>query len=90
MSSAVDNAISQACYLPLSPDGLPMIGRVPQTSNVFVATGHGCWGILLSPATGAALAELIVKGESNTIDLRPFCPSRFEKVEKSIKIKTVH
>ena len=40
------------------------------------ATGAGCWGILCGPATGLAMAELIVDGEATTIDLRPFDPSR--------------
>ena len=29
----------QACYLPCSPDGLPLIGRVPGLENAYVATG---------------------------------------------------
>lgn len=69
--------VTQACYLPLSPDGVPLIGRVPGTGAVFVATGHSCWGILNSPATGLALAELIVKGKATSLDLGPFDPSRF-------------
>lgn len=68
---------AQACYLPTSPDGLPVIGELPNTNgSVFVATGHSCWGILNSPATGKAVAELIVKGESS-INISAFAPNRF-------------
>lgn len=67
----------QACYLPLSPDGLPIIGAIPGTSGVYLATGHSCWGILNGPATGLALAELIVHGRSSSVDLDEFDPARF-------------
>ena len=42
---------------PISPDGLPLLGRVPGWDNVHVATGHGRNGILLTPITGALMAE---------------------------------
>lgn len=67
----------QACYLPTSPDNLPVIGRVPACEGVYVASGHSCWGILNAPATGCALAELIVTGRCDTVDLSPFDPRRF-------------
>lgn len=61
---------------PITPDGLPVIGRLPSCSNVYVATGHAVLGVTLAPSTGAALAELILEGRSET-DLRPFDPGRF-------------
>ena len=69
--------LSQACYLPNPPDGLPIIGKVPGTNGAYIATGHTCWGILNSPGTGAAMAELIVEGKSSIVDLTPFNPGRF-------------
>jgi glycine/D-amino acid oxidase-like deaminating enzyme len=66
----------QACYRPVTDDGLPLIGRVPDARGVYVATGHGPWGMLNAPGTGLALAELIAEGRSSTVDLRPFDPSR--------------
>jgi glycine/D-amino acid oxidase-like deaminating enzyme len=66
----------QACYRPVTDDGLPLIGAVPGVSGAYVATGHGPWGILNAPATGLALAELIVDGRAATVDLRPFDPAR--------------
>ena len=42
---------------PVSADGLPLLGRVPGWNNVHVATGHGRNGILLSPITGALMAD---------------------------------
>jgi len=66
----------QACYRPVTDDGLPLIGRVPGVAGAYVATGHGPWGILNAPATGRALAELIADGAASSVDLRPFDPAR--------------
>ena len=66
----------QACYRPVTDDGLPLIGRVPGLRGAFVATGHGPWGILNAPATGLALAELVADGAASLVDLRAFDPAR--------------
>ena len=66
----------QACYRPVTDDGLPLIGRVPGLTGAYVATGHGPWGMLNAPATGQALAEMITDGTAKTVDLRPFDPAR--------------
>ena len=66
----------QACYRPVTDDGLPLIGRIPGVAGAYVATGHGPWGMLNAPATGLALAELIVDGAASTVDLRAFDPAR--------------
>jgi glycine/D-amino acid oxidase-like deaminating enzyme len=67
---------SQACYRPVTADGLPLIGAVPGARGAYVATGHGVWGILNAPATGEAMAELILDGAASTVDLSPFDPAR--------------
>ena len=61
----------QACFRPVTEDGLPLIGKVPQIEGAYVATGHSVWGILNAPATGEALAELIADGVAGTSDLVP-------------------
>jgi glycine/D-amino acid oxidase-like deaminating enzyme len=66
-----------ACLRPLSADNVPIIGAVPGLAGAYLATGHGRKGILLSLATGKALAELIVDGAATSIDLAPFSPTRF-------------
>ena len=67
----------QACFLPITSDGLPMIGAVPGVQGGYIATGHSCWGILNGPATGKALAELIIDGEVKCVDISPYAPARF-------------
>ena len=74
--AAAPIARRQACYRPVTEDGLPLIGRVPGVTGAFVATGHGPWGILNAPATGQALAELIMDGAASSVDLSPFDPGR--------------
>lgn len=67
----------QACFLPCTDDGVPIIGEVPGVKGCFVATGHSCWGILNGPATGAAVAELVLDGCASIVDLTVLSPSRF-------------
>ncbi len=61
---------------PGSPDGLPVIGRLPGYDNVYVATGHFRNGILLAPITGKLMAELVLRGRTE-MPLEPFDPGRF-------------
>ena len=67
----------QACYLPWSPDHRPVISQVPNYEGAFIATGHGCWGILNGPATGLAMAHLILDTPCD-IDLSEFSMTRFK------------
>ena len=79
-ASALESAelIEQtACLRPLSADGVPIMGAVPGLEGVYLATGHGRQGILQSPPSGKAMAELILDGETQTLELGPFDPARF-------------
>ncbi|HYC47453.1 MAG TPA: FAD-dependent oxidoreductase [Burkholderiales bacterium] len=67
----------QACFRPITRDYVPLIGRVPGIDGAYVATGHNVWGILNAPATGEAVAALIVDGKTQAVDLTPFDPARF-------------
>lgn len=59
---------------PVTPDGLPLVGRT-DAPGVFVAGGHGMWGMVLGPATGKMLAKQIVTGETDPT-IVPFNPLR--------------
>ncbi|KAK4262344.1 hypothetical protein QN277_027914 [Acacia crassicarpa] len=69
--------VEQACFLPCTDDGVPVIGQMPGMKGCYVATGHSCWGILNGPATEAAMAELVIDGYSSIVDLKDFSPARF-------------
>ncbi len=71
----------QACYRPVTGDGLPLIGAVPGISGAYVATGHSVWGMLNAPATGEALAGLILDGVSGGADLAAFAPDRLPRFD---------
>lgn len=45
---------------PLTPDGLPLIGRLPGVDNVWLATGHQMLGVTLAPATARLLAAWLL------------------------------
>ena len=47
---------------PCTADGLPLVGATTDP-RVFVAGGHGMWGVTLGPVTGKLLAEQIVTGQ---------------------------
>jgi D-amino-acid dehydrogenase len=59
---------------PCTSDGLPLIGRT-MSSRVFVAGGHGMWGIALGPLTGKLLAQQIVGAQPDPL-LLAFDPLR--------------
>lgn len=61
---------------PLTPDGLPVIGRSPHHANVVLATGHCMLGLSLGPVTGKLVAELCA-GETPSIDIATLTPARF-------------
>ena len=61
---------------PMTPDGLPIIGKLPDLGNGWVSTGHAMLGITLAPASAAAISDLILHGRrSPTLD--SFTPDRF-------------
>lgn len=66
----------QACFRPVTEDGLPLIGAVPGVDGAWIATGHSVWGMLNAPATGEAMAELILDGATSHVPLRHFDPRR--------------
>lgn len=49
----------RVCARPLSVDGRPLVGRVPGIGGLWVAAGHGPWGISTGPASGRLLADLL-------------------------------
>lgn len=59
---------------PLTADGLPLIGAT-RDPGVYVAGGHGMWGVTLGPVTGLLLARQIVSGVVPE-ELRVFEPTR--------------
>lgn len=58
---------------PVTDDGMPLIGQL--ADGVYIAGGHGMWGLAHGPATGRLLAEQIATGKQPEA-ARPFDPLR--------------
>jgi glycine/D-amino acid oxidase-like deaminating enzyme len=67
------------CFRPVSKTGVPIIGRLDakllgsgiknaDPGGVFIATGHGPWGISLSLGTGKVVSELVL-GKTTSADI---------------------
>ena len=69
-------ALQTACLRPVTPDWLPIIGKMPGWDNVYLATGAGKKGVLLSPGIGKSIADLIANGETQ-LSIGEFDPGRF-------------
>ncbi len=50
----------RACARPLSLDGRPLLGPLPATEGLFVATGHGPWGVSLGPGSARLVADAVL------------------------------
>ena len=82
MPSLADAAVVQqtACLRPLTPDWLPIVGRAPGWENAYIAAGGQKKGILLGPAMGKGIADIIAAG-STEICLDGCAPARFAAAE---------
>jgi D-hydroxyproline dehydrogenase subunit beta len=49
----------RVCARPQSLDGRPLVGAIPGADGLWVAAGHGPWGISTGPASGRLIADLI-------------------------------
>ncbi len=61
---------------PVSPDGMPYLGRTHRHPNLVVATGHAMMGLSLAPITGKLVSEILV-GEPPSIPIDALAPERF-------------
>lgn len=61
-----------------------IIGEHPLISNLIFVNGFSGHGIQQSPAAGRAVSEIIVDGDSHTLDLSGFS---FERVVKNLPFR---
>jgi len=62
---------------PVTPDGLPFIGRYRRIENLIAATGHAMLGISLAAVTGAIVRDLVER-TSVGLDLTLLHPERYD------------
>lgn len=73
--TAEEMAEAKTGLRPVSPDGLPYIGRSKSINNLTFATGHAMMGWSLGPATGKLISE-IIGNKKTAMDLSAFHPDR--------------
>jgi len=61
----------------MSPDGRPIIDRLPAAEGLWAMLGDSGTSFKTAPAIGRCLAEWITAGAPRTADLHPFRASRF-------------
>ena len=66
-----------AGHYAVTPDENPILGRHPEYANLYMATGFSGHGLMLAPATGRILADMIRLGHSETLDAHPYRLERF-------------
>lgn len=63
---------------PATPDGLPIVGALPNAPCVLVASGHGMLGSSSGPGTGEVVAALLA-GDELPFDPTVVAPGRFAR-----------
>ena len=73
--SQEEKSDAQAGLRPVSPDGLPYIGRSKKCDNLTNATGHSMMGWGMGSATGKLVSE-VISNKKPSLNLDPFSPDR--------------
>jgi glycine/D-amino acid oxidase-like deaminating enzyme len=63
----------------MTPDHNPVLGSAPDRPGFLLANGFSGHGLMMAPATGKALSELIRLNHYETFDLTPLHVTRFNK-----------
>jgi FAD-dependent oxidoreductase domain-containing protein 1 len=63
----------------MTPDHNPVLGEHPERQGLIFANGFSGHGLMMSPATGVIVSEMIRLGRSETFDVSIFAPDRFER-----------
>jgi len=78
---ALGEPVEQQPWLGARPcfaDSRPVISRAPRQRGLWLACGHGHWGLTLGPATGRLIAELMT-------DATPFCDPKPYAAERFMR-----
>ena len=65
----------------MTPDHNPMLGEHPHLKGFFMANGFSGHGLMMAPATGKVLSELIRTGRAETVDVSDLAIDRFWRGE---------
>ncbi|MGQ0796489.1 MAG: NAD(P)/FAD-dependent oxidoreductase [Methanobacteriota archaeon] len=67
-----------------TPDQLPIVGPVSSVAGLHLANGMSGYGVMISPAVGLAVAEMIALGRSKTLDVSALAVDRFREARQPV------
>jgi sarcosine oxidase subunit beta len=80
----IDRAACWAGLYEMSPDRHAILGRAEGFDNLYLANGSSGHGVMHAPALGQLLAEIILDGSAQTLDVHALRPSRFSEGEPNV------
>ena len=80
----IDRGACWAGLYEMSPDRHALLGLAPGAENFYLANGSSGHGVMHAPALGQLLAEIILDGEAQSLDVRAIRPTRFDEGEPNV------
>ncbi len=78
-AAGIDQRRSWAGLYEVTPDHHAILGEVPGRSGLILATGFSGHGVMHAPAAGRCVAELILRGRSESVDVAALSLGRFAR-----------
>ena len=78
-AAGIDQRRSWAGLYEVTPDHHAILGPVEGRPGVLLATGFSGHGVMHAPAVGRCVAEMILRGRSESVDVEPLSLSRFAR-----------
>jgi sarcosine oxidase subunit beta len=72
-----DPSHSWAGLYEMSPDRHAIVGGADAVPNFFLVNGSSGHGVMHAPALGQLVAELVLDGKTESLDIAPLSPGRF-------------
>lgn len=80
-AAGIDQKRSWAGLYEVTPDHHAILGPVPGRSGLLLATGFSGHGVMHAPAAGRCVAEMILRGRSESVDVAALSLERFARGE---------
>jgi sarcosine oxidase subunit beta len=80
-AAGIDLRRSWAGLYEVTPDHNAVLGAAPDQPGFYLANGFSGHGVMHAPAAGRAIAELIVWGRCESVDISPLAIGRFTRGE---------
>lgn len=78
-AAGLDMRMSWSGLYEVTPDHHAVVGPAPGVPGLYVASGFSGHGVMHAPAAGRAVAELVLRGRSDTVDVGPLALDRFRR-----------